>query len=741
MQGRRTEDTSTLVRENASHENRDPIIQLENASVSFEMERGQSRVLDDVSISVERGEILGIVGESGSGKSMCASSMLDAIVDPGRLTGDITYHPADGAPVNLLELDDDELKEIRWEEISMVVQSADTAFNPTMTIRDHFQETIEHHDADMGARMAHAHELLEDLYLPPERVMDSYPYELSGGMKQRALIALALVLEPDLLVMDEPTASLDLLMQRSIVSLLYKLKKKYDLTLVFVTHDLPLIADIADRLAVMYAFEMVEVGPTEEIIHHAAHPYSRALINAVPNVNSPVTEMQPIEGSSPDSVNVPSGCSYHPRCPIAKEKCQEIAPPLAQVDSDADHTAACHYTDEAVEEISLNKSTDYEMALDDTAASSSSKKGDPVLELRDLTVEFTQSRLLGLKDAKTVRAVNDVSLEIFENDVVALVGESGCGKTTLGKVAVGLQRPTDGQVLYRDQEFWETKKRDSAFWRGLGSSGDEKRYTHNEMRRALQIIHQDPGSSLNQNYTIIRLLSTPLQRWYPELSEDDRRARIYGLLEFAGMTPPQDFANRYPHQLSGGEQQRVALIRTLLMNPDLILADEAVSALDVSLRIEMMDLMLELQNQADTSFLFVAHDLGNARYITKKANGRIGIMYLGELVEIGPVEEVMTNPKHPYTKVLMWATPDLFDDETTAEEPPVRSLDIPEAADPPSGCPFHTRCPKAREVCTHVELEYWNVGDAHEVACFRAEEDHEYWESEPLPGVEEEERI
>jgi peptide/nickel transport system ATP-binding protein len=350
---------------------------------------------------------------------------------------------------------------------------------------------------------------------------------------------------------------------------------------------------------------------------------------------------------------------------------------------------------------------------------------EPVVSLENVEIHFDNERLFGLMGSETVRAVDGVSLDIAGNDVVALVGESGCGKTTLGKAAIGVQRPTGGVVKYRGQEVWKTKD-DRGFGRG---SDEEVAYSFQEIRRSLQMIHQDPGSSLNANYTVESILSDPLKRWQSELSRADRRARIYGLLDYVGMSPPENYAHRYPHQLSGGEQQRVALVRALLMNPDLILADEAISALDVSLRVEMMDLLLGLQEEFDTSYLFISHDLSNAKYLTEKAGGRIGIMYLGELVEMGPPEQIIENPRHPYTKVLLWATSRL-NQSGDLGEPPVRKIDVPDPADPPSGCRFHTRCPEAREVCTRETPEL--VGDDVRTACFRERDDHEYWDSEPL---------
>ena len=320
----------------------DRIIEGRDLTITFDMDRGRSRVLDSVDITVYREEILGIVGESGSGKSMLANALLDAVVEPGVLSGELWYHPPGGGePIDVLSLPSQDLKRFRWETVSMVFQGAMSSFNPTMKIGDHFRETLDAHKYDIGEGMDRAHRLISELYMNPDRVLESFPHELSGGMKQRALIALSLVLEPEVLVMDEPTAALDLLMQRSILSLIEDLQERYDLTIMFITHDLPLVANLADRLSVMYAFELVEIGPTDEVVSGSAHPYTRALLQATPNLHVSVSEMRPIEGSSPDPVDVPSGCSYHPRCPLADERCEREDPPMHDIDTN--HVAACFY--------------------------------------------------------------------------------------------------------------------------------------------------------------------------------------------------------------------------------------------------------------------------------------------------------------------------------------------------------------------------------------------------------------
>lgn len=332
----------------------DPILEVKNASVTYD--GGETYVLDDVTFAIGRNEILGVVGESGSGKSMLASALLDAIPAPGHLSGEVLYHPDQNTTVDVLEFTDSELMEYRWAEVSMVFQGAMSSFNPTMKVGAHFKDTLKAHNRVVPEGLDFARELLSDLYLDPERVLNSYPHELSGGMQQRALIALSLLLEPEVLVMDEPTAALDLLMQRSILLLLEEIKEKYDVTMVFITHDLPLVASLADRMAVMYAFELVEAGPRDQIIGDSGHPYTRALLNSTPNIDAPLEDMQPIPGKSPAPVNVPAGCSYADRCPLATDTCRQEDPIFEEIGDR--HTVACHHWQQATEEIELTFNQD-----------------------------------------------------------------------------------------------------------------------------------------------------------------------------------------------------------------------------------------------------------------------------------------------------------------------------------------------------------------------------------------------
>ena len=362
---------------------------------------------------------------------------------------------------------------------------------------------------------------------------------------------------------------------------------------------------------------------------------------------------------------------------------------------------------------------------------------EPLLSIEDLEVTFEEETAVleaipeSIKErfgweSHPIRAVDGVSLEVGEKDIVAIIGESGSGKTTLGKTAVDLIEPSSGTIKYRGYDIQEVKEKNKV---------DDLFYE--DIRKSLQIVHQDPGASLNPYRTIFSSLKDPLRLWYPELTHADCRERILQMFRECGLTPVEEYENRYPHELSGGEKQRVALIRAMLMEPDLILADEPVSALDPSLGIAILDLMLDLQETFETSFIVISHNLEHARYITSQADGRVAIMYLGEIVEFGPVDEVLQNPKHPYTKILKWATLSNHPDEAREKlesEPPLRSFEIPDIVHPPSGCRFHTRCPKARRACVEhrPDLIQSNGDGSHSTACFLEDPDHEYWQTEFL---------
>jgi len=343
---------NTDIREEGSTET-DTILEVSDIEVTFEMSRGRARVLDGINIDIRRGETLGIIGESGCGKSMFGSSLLNAVEEPGRLTGSVTYYPDDGEPIDLLELDTRDIRKVRWEEIAIVSQGAMNAFNPTQNVRTHFKETLSAHNADKAEGMERARELLEEVNLEPERVLDAYEHELSGGEKQRVLLALSLILDPEVLIMDEPTAALDLLMQRKILGLLKDLKQEYDLTLVIISHDVPVVAGFADRIGVMYAFDFVERGMADDVPLNPDHPYTRLLLSSTMDLDTPIQQVTTIEGEPPDPVNVPTGCPFRPRCPVSDDRCEEEDPEL-RAPRDGTHEVACFYPDRAEEEITFS---------------------------------------------------------------------------------------------------------------------------------------------------------------------------------------------------------------------------------------------------------------------------------------------------------------------------------------------------------------------------------------------------
>lgn len=335
----------------------DTVLEVRDVSVTYETGRGRSRVLDDVSIDVQRGETLGIVGESGSGKSMFASTLMDAVVEPGVVTGEVIYHPTDGDPVDVLDLTTRELKQLRWEEIAMVYQGAMSAFNPTLTIRTHFRETLEAHNYDTADGLDRARELIRDLNLDPDRMLDAYQHELSGGEKQRVMIALSLIFDPEVLILDEPVAALDLLMQRSLLKMLAEIKEEYELTLISITHDMSIVSGLADRLAVAYGFDFVELGPARDVLVRPEHPYTRMLLRTSLDMDIPLDEVTTIDGNPPDPINVPTGCSFHPRCPVADDRC-EIEEPELRAEAGRDHAVACYYPDLATERIPFSLGDD-----------------------------------------------------------------------------------------------------------------------------------------------------------------------------------------------------------------------------------------------------------------------------------------------------------------------------------------------------------------------------------------------
>jgi peptide/nickel transport system ATP-binding protein len=672
----------------------EPLLEVRDLHVEFPTDRGVVNAVDGMSYEIARGETYGVVGESGAGKSVTALSVIDLVENPGRITsGEIRYKGVD-----LLELPAEELRRYRGNEISMIFQDPMTALNPVYTIGTQITDTItQHRDLSGSDARKRTIELLDDVGIPDagERV-DDYPHQFSGGMRQRALIAMALSCDPDLVIADEPTTALDVTIQAQILELLNDLQDAYDLSIQLITHDMGVIAEMCDRVAVMYAGEKVEEGPVDRLFHRSRHPYTVGLLKAIPRLDDPRERLSTIPGSMPDLVTTPSGCSFRDRCPHATEECAEAEPPLADVGpADVDHRSACFRIDDI----------DFEAELElepETGRRDERDIGEPLLEASHIQKYFdpeSQSwweKYVG--ERKYVHAVEDVSMSIHEGETLGLVGESGCGKTTLGRTLTQLYEPDAGTVLFAGADLTQ-----------MGRSELK------QVRSDLQVIFQDPFSSLNPRRTVKDIIGRPLDIHDRVDSGEEKRERVAQLLDDVGLD--RSHMNRYPHEFSGGQKQRIGIARALAVEPDFIVADEPVSALDVSVQAKILNLLMELQEEYGLTYLFIAHDLNVVQHISD----RIGVMYLGEIVELGTVDQVFSPPYHPYTEVLLSSIPQ--PDPNSATDRVVPEGEPPSPIDPPSGCRFHPRCPYAMSACESHVPRTLEQEPGHEVSCHLFDED------------------
>ena len=680
-----------------------PLLEVRNLHTQFRTERGVVKAVDDVSFEIHRGETFGVVGESGAGKSVTALSVMNLIESPGRIAGGEIRFKGE----NLLDLSRREIQSLRGNDIAMIFQDPMTSLNPAFTIGEQLIDTIRQH-TDRSKREArqHAIQCLADVGIPDaEERIDDYPHQFSGGMRQRALIAMAISCDPDLLIADEPTTALDVTIQAQILELLADLQDEYGMAIQFITHDMGVIAQVCDRVGVMYAGRLIEEGPTEELFYRPRHPYTVGLLNAIPRIDDPRERLESIPGLMPDLIETPSGCSFRDRCPYAEDKCAEIEPPLESVPDDGDHVAACIRMDEI----------DFESAIQieaEAEATTTRELGEPILEGEDVQKYFRPegaSWYEQLWNPEYVRAVDGVSMSIREGETLGLVGESGCGKTTLGKTLLQLYEPDEGKIVYAGADLTQLGKRELR-----------------EYRSELQIIFQDPYSSLNPRKTVRQIVGRPLEIHGIVDSDEEKEARILELLEDVGLS--RNHINRYPHEFSGGQKQRIGIARALAVEPDLIVADEPVSALDVSVQAKIVNLMMDLQEQYDLSYLFIAHDLNVVQHISD----RIAVMYLGEIVEIGTVEQIFGEANHPYTEILLSSIPQ--PDPAVQRDQIQPRGEPPSPIDPPTGCRFHPRCPYAMDECVDIDPAYHTVEEGHEIHCHLFDE--EIMQSKEEPVVE-----
>jgi len=659
-------------------------LQIEGLRTFIRQRTGVVRAVDGVSFAVAPGETVGLVGESGCGKTMTGLSVMGLLPHGGYIAeGAIRFGGRD-----LAALSEPMMRQVRGNEIGMVFQDPMTSLNPTMTIGHQIAEVVrQHRKVSKPDAMARAQEVLGLVGMPrPAERLSSYPHQLSGGLRQRAMIGMALACEPRLLIADEPTTALDVTIQDQILVLLGELKERLGMAILLITHDLGVIAGRADRVVVMYAGKIVEEAATGDLFRRARHPYTAALMASIPRLDQPTSRpLYAIPGLPPDLANPPAGCRFAPRCRFASDECAASEPALGG--PDPAHPYACFHP----------VGPDPVLAAAGAAAArrpADPGSGDHLLVLDHVVKEFPLTAGAVLRrEVGTVKAVSDVTLTIRRGGTLGLVGESGCGKTTIGRMVVALERPTSGRVIFEGQDLGRL-------------SGARLR----QVRKDLQLMFQDPYASLDPRMRVGSILREPLQIQGLG-SRAEQQQRVADLLDEVGLSPRS--MQLYPHEFSGGQRQRIGLARALALSPKLIVADEPVSALDVSIRSQILNLMRRLQAAHGLTYIVISHDLSVIRYLADQ----VGVMYLGKLVEVGSSREVYERPAHPYTLGLLNTIPVPDPDVEHAKQGVAVSGELPSAVTPPSGCRFRTRCPLAQEICAAEEPALRSFGGDHQAAC------------------------
>lgn len=660
-----------------------PLLSIRDLHVTIPRRKGQVTPLNGVNLDVYAGQTIGIVGESGSGKTMSALAVMGLLPGNGKVTqGEIIFDGTD-----LTKAHPNEVRKLRGTEIGMIFQDPMTSLNPTMTIGKQIGESLRVHKgySKADARQA-AIDIMRRVGMPrAEKIVDDYPHQLSGGMRQRAMIAMALVCHPKLLIADEPTTALDVTTQMQILDLLDELKEEFGSAVILVTHDLAVVSGRADTVAVMYAGQVMEQAPSKEFFASPDHQYTRALLAALPERATHSKErLYSIPGMPPSLTEPIIGCPFAPRCAFATDECHTTTPQLV---GDT-HKVACFHPGGD------------KLQVETFSGELGNIADQPViLKVQDVSKNF-EAKGGGLFRRTTgkVSAVKDVSFEVRRGETFGLVGESGCGKSTLGRVIAGLDDASAGHIVIDGKDLSTL-------------TGSDRIKFH----RTVQMMFQDSAAAMDPRMRVDEIIGEPLA--IQKMGNRQERAeRTEELVEKIGL--PENALERYPHEFSGGQLQRIGLARSLALNPDVIVCDEPVSALDVSVQAQVLNQMRDLQQQYGLSYLFISHDLAVVRYMSD----RIGVMYLGTLVEMGDADDVTETPMHPYTRGLIDAVPRIDEPELDREKFKIEG-ELPSALNPPSGCRFRTRCPFAQDICaTEVPvLETKGVegsnGHPHQVAC------------------------
>lgn len=658
-----------------------PVLDVKDLHVHFAHESGSLHAVRGLGFSLHAGESLAIVGESGSGKSASAMAIMGLHPQSARVQGSIKLHGE-----QLLDRDDQYMSQRRGKSMAMVFQDPLSAMTPVYTVGQQISEAIVVHDDCSPAKaMQRAVELLDIVGIAePQRRVHAYPHEFSGGMRQRAMIAMAIANNPDIIIADEPTTALDVTIQAQVLDVLQKACKELHAAMILITHDLGVVARVADKAIVMYAGKPVEQAPVRTLFKNPAMPYTIGLLGALPSAGERSAHtLSTIPGYPPSPFELPKGCSFAPRCPLVTEQCHTGEPGLLPC-SGADHYSACIHR-EMIAGTSFNTKNLFTNELLTENAKSLSREHDEVAEQSLRNVSATQNTLLELSAVKqhyplykglilrrqigTVFAVDGIDLQLRESETLALVGESGCGKTTTAMSILDLKQPTEGTIKLFNQNVSELRDRHSRL----------------AVRRQLQIVFQDPMSSLDPRMPVNDLIAEPIAVF--NVSPTIINARVRELLTLVGLE--ETHADRYPLQLSGGQCQRVCIARALALEPRILILDEPVSALDVSIRAGIINLLERLKNSLGLSYLFIAHDLALVRHFAD----RVAVMYLGQIVESGKVDDVFDNPMHPYTRCLLSVVPVPDPEQERNRELIIPAGELPSPSAPPGGCRFHTRCP------------------------------------------------
>ena len=660
------------------------VLEIKDLVIEYKTMDGTVHAVNNVSLDLEEGETLGLVGETGAGKTTTALGVLRLIPDPPGIIkqGEILLKGK-----NVMEMTPDELRAMRGDEISMIFQDPMTALNPVLTVGDQIAEIYYlHNDCSKAESMEKAREMLEMVGIPGERAVD-YPHQFSGGMKQRVVIAIALACQPSLIIADEPTTALDVTIQAQVLDMMSDLRKKLNTSMLLITHDLGVVAEVCDKVAIMYAGEIVEYGTLEHIFNNTMHPYTMGLFNSLPSLDKDTDRLIPIHGLMPDPTDLPQGCAFAPRCPYSREDCRKTHPELKAEGNG--HMCRCLYSGELG-----NAAADKDGETTPRVEVIEDKKADSA---PDVLLEAVHLKKYFQTKAGPLHAVDDISFTIERGKTLGVVGESGCGKSTLGRALIGLNEATGGQVLFEGQDVTHLK------------GGERRKFLTN-----MQMIFQDPFSSLDPRKSVFEQIAAPLRINKVCANKAELEKKVAELMDTVGLARRLTYS--YPHELDGGRRQRIGVARALALEPKFIVCDEPVSALDVSIQAQVLNLLQDLQDAQNLTYIFITHDLSVVRHISDD----IMVMYVGCMVEKCASKELFDYPLHPYTKGLLSAVP--IPSINVKKERIIMQGELTSPVNPKPGCRFAKRCPHATEICTREQPAQEEVRPDHFVACHHVRE-------------------